>query len=407
MVYDPLRFVVPDRYGIGAATQEIASGIEKLPTAMKQDEEYKYQQEQRQKAVEEAKRNWGAMESSWKTIKSQYQKKAQPLIEKGLMTQEDLDTDLRMLRMPTDADKKDPGAYIDNTGKTFANLIQKIEQKSRQAGLTGAVAEASRERFGAPTVGEEQQVQTPTGETFTEAPITSRPRMPGAQTQQEFAQAPEVQAMAPTTEELGQVPQYATAPTAEGLQKQQLAQDKLDIQKMKTQLATDKESNINWYRSKLIEMKEATDDLSRMKARKDLEKFDVALISLVDEATEKLKELENPVDDLGDPLPKDPIEIARVKKALEDYKKIRQQLPKLELQTIRKGTTLDAGTGQVTPATQPERTQRETTRERYTAQTTMSPMEKGIRDTLAKKTPPVDQRTIDAYIEDLKRRGEL
>lgn len=106
--------------------------------------------------------------------------------------------------------------------ETYAKQNAEFKQKARQTELTGAVAQTGRDRF-APgqTEGQPQDVGG-----FTEQPIATRERLPAAATQGQMAGAPEVQELAPTTQELEQVPQFATAPTEQDIEKQKYQKQK-------------------------------------------------------------------------------------------------------------------------------------------------------------------------------------
>lgn len=203
MNYNPRDYLMPDKYGIARASQVAGQTIANIPNLKREKEEYDYKNKMRQTAIEEAEKDWGRMEDAWKVIKTQYTKKAQPLIEKGLMTEDDLNADIKMLRMPTSSDKKNPGDYIDNTAKTYSNLIQKIDQKSRQAGLAEDVSRAARQEVGP------MKKYTPPGsvggEGFQEADVTTRER---PVTKQDVASSPYIKEGAYTSQELESNPQF-------------------------------------------------------------------------------------------------------------------------------------------------------------------------------------------------------
>lgn len=208
--YNPLSFVQKDKFGIGQASQIAGGAIAAAPEQFRQ-------KELREEAVKNAGKDWRAMEKSWQAIKNQYMTKAEMLKEKGLMTQEEIESDIAMLRMPTETDKKDPGKYIDSLGRVYGSLVDKVNKKSRQSQLTSAVSTASQDRMSPQELGQSQQVTPvgPGGESFTETDITARPQQrSAATTKSQFTQAPEVQELAPTSDELGQVPQFAQAADA-------------------------------------------------------------------------------------------------------------------------------------------------------------------------------------------------
>jgi len=99
--------------------------------AIRAEKEYSYLQEQRRIAVEEAKKNWGDMESTVKVLKKQYGKMVQPLLESNQMTFDEYSTNINMIPQPTQADKKDPGAYLDKLGQSYGTLVKEAKKRIR------------------------------------------------------------------------------------------------------------------------------------------------------------------------------------------------------------------------------------------------------------------------------------
>jgi len=143
-------------------------------------------------AAKAAKENWSAMEDAYKSIKSAYQKQATPMVESGVLTQEDLENNLGMLPPPTTIHKKNPEGYLTtlrsgwrNISDNLAKKQQAMQQVQRSQAIGGAVSE---QMAGRPATTEMQ----PTGPEqdvggFTEQDITQvrRPEISPAETKEQ------------------------------------------------------------------------------------------------------------------------------------------------------------------------------------------------------------------------------
>jgi hypothetical protein len=375
--YNPERFVMPDRYGIGAASQVASNTImnvsgtlaDKKAAAAKEAEK----QEKIRLAAEAAKKDWGAMSTSYSGLGKSIKKKAQSLVDSGAMTQAEADQMIEMYTnlRPNSIHQKDPEKYLTMLGTTTANIYDTLNKKAeafqgqeRSRGFTGAVETSMTDRFGKPEVaGDKQAIPQRDGGSFTEETITSRPKLSGAVTKEQIAGSPEVIEQTKSTaggmEDLNKVPQFATAPTEEDLTKQKIAEEKNDIQKKKLALAENKESNIDWYREQMVNLANARDDLARANSRTQLDRFDVAIISAINETEDEITKMKNKTDALGQPVEIDPIELAKKQKLLEEYKTIKTQtIGDSKLQTIRRDikTGRRGGFGE-TPSSVPQPTQ--------------------------------------------------
>ena len=130
MPYDPLRYVQP-RTGVRRGMAAMGQALTQMPGEIRAEKEYSYLQEQRRIAVEEAKKNWGDMESAVKVLKKQYGKMVQPLLESNQMTFDEYSTNINMIPQPTQADKKDPGAYLDKLGQSYGTLVKEAKKRIR------------------------------------------------------------------------------------------------------------------------------------------------------------------------------------------------------------------------------------------------------------------------------------
>ena len=234
--YDPGRFVQKDKYGIGAASQIAGQTIAAIPGLQKEKKEYEYLQEQRKLAIEIAEKDWTSMDMAWKSLKNTYTRQAQPLLDGGQMTVDEFRSNINQLRAPTQADKKDPGSYIDNLGKNYGTLIGEVKTRIRSQGrtqtVTGAMEGAPPQQATVPAGREtaipmqEPQMmgtQVPPGQLgaqpqpaqggFTEQPVTQQtiPGTPPAQTKEQISAVAGREGY--TTQEMMEDPRFATAPT--------------------------------------------------------------------------------------------------------------------------------------------------------------------------------------------------
>ena len=141
MPYDPLRYVQP-RTGIRAGFGAMGQALTQMPGEIRAEREYEYLQEQRRIAVEEAKKNWGEMEDTWKVLKKQYGKMVQPLLESNQMTFDEYSSNLNMIPKPTQADKKNPDQYIDRLSQAYGSVIKDAKKRIRTQQVAPQVQEA-------------------------------------------------------------------------------------------------------------------------------------------------------------------------------------------------------------------------------------------------------------------------
>lgn len=371
--YDPARFVMPDRYGIGAASQAASNTVMNVSGAVADKKAAAAAEaEKREKirlAAEAAKKDWGAMSTTYSGIGKSIKNKAQSLVDSGAMTQAEADQMIDMYSnfRPTSIHQKDPEKYLTGLGTTMANIYDTLNKKAeafqgqrRQGDVIGAVGKGIGGTPGTEAVPEQTRIIPeiiPTGqwagverptrnswgdeETQTTPAVPATPATPPAESQlQGYQQTQEVardrninSITAKEYEEAG----GKYLPTEEDLAKRKREEEKLDIQKIKVSLSRDKESNINWYREEMIKLKNAADDLSRAKARTSLDRFDVAVGSEIIDTEEKITGLKNKKDDLGQPVPVDSIELSKLQNHLDELKLIKSQtIGDAKLQTIRR-----------------------------------------------------------------------
>ncbi len=125
--HNPAQFVSKDKYGIGQASQILGSAIAQYPGAKQADET-------RQKAIDAANADWGDMEAAFKVTRSLYSNPEKTgigdkLLEQGLITPEELSTNIRSLRAPTSTDQKDAGGYLDKISVALKALGEDAQQR--------------------------------------------------------------------------------------------------------------------------------------------------------------------------------------------------------------------------------------------------------------------------------------
>ena len=242
-----MQFIQSDKYGIARGGQIAGQTIAAMPGLIAQKKEQEYVQEQRRLGIEAAEKDWGSMDTAYKAIKNQYAQAATPLLESGKMTQEEFNSNVRLLRGPTQADKKNPGSYIDSLGQNYGTLIGDVKQRIQRGETTGAVTTAMEGRPAGiggtaetTTTGVQQPipVQEPVGMGapqpagrggFTEEDITSRtltgapgaptPAVPGAQYREDVAAVAGKQGI--TEAQLMEDPRYANMQTRAEAKKQE------------------------------------------------------------------------------------------------------------------------------------------------------------------------------------------
>ena len=166
--YNPAQYVQQDRTGIGAASQIAATSIAQIPQNIRAKEKHELEKERFEldkKAIEAAKNNWRDMETAATVARKQYRAKATEAVKNGLMTEEELATNIQKFPMPTGLDKKDPAAYIKKFRETNITLLEDLQTRQR----SGQVSQ----------IGQQAQQPTPTQFTpglqgATETPVSEQ-----------------------------------------------------------------------------------------------------------------------------------------------------------------------------------------------------------------------------------------
>ncbi|HUX56882.1 MAG TPA: hypothetical protein VMV77_07915, partial [Bacteroidales bacterium] len=228
---------------VGAIGAQAAVAI---PEAKRKDDEYKYVQEQRKKAAEAIKADTDLASDNWKTWKETYSKQAAPLVKAGKMTEEELQSDLKMFPMPRSTDlltTESIGKYLDRFSGQTAELLKKLdtrrkalmeEQKTTATGesVQGSIAGKP------PETAQPVPIKGPGGETqFTETdigaggqPLQTSPGIPEAKTREEASKRidPSI-----TSKQAEQVPAYKELPSQADIEKQKrLSQKESRLQEM-------------------------------------------------------------------------------------------------------------------------------------------------------------------------------
>ncbi|MCP4651153.1 MAG: hypothetical protein GY853_13890 [PVC group bacterium] len=188
---------VPDIGGAIQRSGQIAGNvISSIPGLKQQADEQERQRSLFEQAANAAKQDWRQMETAYKGIKETLTEQLQPLVDQGLMSEEERETSLKRFRMPLSADQKDPVKYMTELNSVVkeisADASSRIE-KGKQQKSQGQASEfvesriaGSRRRPVVEPVGPEQE----TGRGFTEQDIQStgfmRPAVPPAQFQEDL-----------------------------------------------------------------------------------------------------------------------------------------------------------------------------------------------------------------------------
>jgi hypothetical protein len=394
--YDPSRFVVPDRYGIGAASQAASKTVMNVSQAVSQKKEAEAKEKERQEkirlAAEAIAKDKNGMRLVYDSVLKNYTRTVNSLVKEGVLTQEEADQKLGTLYSlePADIALKDPMKYLtalNEANISFMNDLGKVkkefEGQRNQGRVTGAVTQAMRGSPAIPgspatpdqTVVNPETISAGVGRGALRAPMnawgdaetTTIPGTPAIEPQAAIPPARNQQEAYLGAQEAlnkqGAPPATKSQFVAGGIDYQQdldeidIKKEKNDIQQKRLDLAKNKETNINWYREQMVNLANAKDDLARTNIRKDLDKFDVALISVINDTEDEIKKLKNQTDALGQPVEIDPIELAKKQLTLEEYKTIKNQtINDLKLQTIRRGiTTKPRGGYGETPSSIPTR----------------------------------------------------
>jgi hypothetical protein len=155
--YDPSRFVVPDRYGIGAASQSASQTVMNVSQAVSQKKEAEAKEKERQEkirlAAEAIAKDKNGMRLAYDSVLKNYTRMVNSLVKEGVLTQEEADQKLGTLYSlePTDIALKDPMKYLtalNEANISFMNDLGKIkkefETQRSQGRVTGAVTQAMR-----------------------------------------------------------------------------------------------------------------------------------------------------------------------------------------------------------------------------------------------------------------------
>jgi len=401
MSYNPSDYIKDYRI-IARAAQDVAGGVIGFSEEQKQKKQRQEELDIEYKKAEKlASENKNLINTSYKTIRSIASREIDELIKLGSLDEK---TGQDMLKTLVKPDKfttfKD---YSTVTGTAFDDLMAKIAKLKEKAVDTG-IKQTLEGTDQQPAIGFQnpeteavsgdlsssmadlnkaaESVQAPAAQgpwaELGEEQQPAIPRQGPVQTMQ-----PQQPAQIPTKEEgmrklAGQVTmdegkksmylqslksEEDIAKEKQQLTKAKLEEEKLKISKIKLGLSQDKESNINWYREQVIKYKgmaqklnEAKDDLSREKARADLVDNEIAIRSLISDSEKELKEMQNKVNEFDQPVPEDTIETAKKKTEIEDLKLLLREFPNLKMQTIKKGTTVNMKTGEVSPAAIPSPT---------------------------------------------------
>jgi len=185
----------------------IGGTIAGMPQKIAAQKEYKYKQEQRDKAWGALQKDASIIDIQYKAFKNMYKTRAQKLVEAGVMTQDEVDANLQSFPMPREGDKLDRKAfdsYIERMGERTVKLLgglnereKKIREKGQQEQLGMDVQEQLRDKtmgkFGPARAipgAQPTQIAGPDGTPqFTETPITrdtGKEYIPGAKTQDEL-----------------------------------------------------------------------------------------------------------------------------------------------------------------------------------------------------------------------------
>ena len=155
--YDPSRFVVPDRYGIGAASQAASKTVMNVSQAVSQKKEAEAKEKERQEklrlAAEAVAKDKAGTRMAYDSVLKNYTRTVNSLVKEGVLTQEEADQKLGILYSlePTDIALKNPMQYVTKLNEaniSFLNDLGKIkkefETQRNQGRVTGAVTQAMR-----------------------------------------------------------------------------------------------------------------------------------------------------------------------------------------------------------------------------------------------------------------------
>ena len=216
-MYNPKDFV-PDYSAIGQVGEIGGNLISSIPGLKMQETQYKQSQEDRQKAIEAATQDGEAMGEAWKIAKRTIEAEAAPLLKAGIMSPEELKTNLTRIRMPTRADEKNPGQYIDGMSEVIGGIMKDIEGRLKQLNLNttaqGLAGQGGGQPApqgatpgqpaptppGQPTPGQAVLAGQPPVQPQTSQATQQAPGLPGQPTPQGVAAQPQVSPAQPQTQ---------------------------------------------------------------------------------------------------------------------------------------------------------------------------------------------------------------
>ncbi len=300
--YDPTQWVPKDKYGIGAASQIVASTVAGMPEKIRA-------QEVRENAIQAATDNWRDMETAYTSVRKMYRDApaVQQLVANGQMTQEELAANVAKIEMPTSVDRKDPGAYIDKVGAILNELGKDAEGRQRSGQVSQIGQQAQRQNVeGAP----EQVSGGQLGGGFTEQTITERGAPADTERFKErFGQIAAIEGVSPTKEETQQQADVSGTQPAKDVaaQERQVAQDVASQtqQEFDNNLATRREERLK-IESEIRKSKKKGMSQLTMNEKSSILQFNVRQVNeerkSVGDAIRLNKGLEEPNQDIIDQL---------------------------------------------------------------------------------------------------------
>jgi len=155
--YDPSRFVVPDRYGIGAASQAASQTVMNVGQAVSQKKAAEAKEKERQEkirlAAEAIAKDKTAVRTAYDSVIKNHRKTITSLVNEGVLTQDEAEQKMSALYSlePTDIALKDPMKYItmlNDANMSFmsdlSNVKKEFKTQRDQGRVTGAVTQAMR-----------------------------------------------------------------------------------------------------------------------------------------------------------------------------------------------------------------------------------------------------------------------
>jgi hypothetical protein len=169
--YNPSQFVMPDRLGIGAASQVAANTVMNVSNAVSAKKAAEAKEAARQEkirlAAEAFAKDEGAMDEGYTSSKKYLINEMNFLVENKAMTPQERDQLIEMYNMhkPNSVTKKNPMKYITDLNTTVTNIMGTLGEKKktlRQGDVTGAVKSAMEGTPGTPLIPEQTTIQKET-----------------------------------------------------------------------------------------------------------------------------------------------------------------------------------------------------------------------------------------------------